>query len=152
MPIYLRCMQRLPLQDLLPGLFIVLVVDFDDVAHVGGSEVIFAPAPPGCTITQNCLLPDNAALATGFVQCKAKKNVRADVHLEKYIMSYNHDCIEEEHLHFTDPFLSMAFQNICSDGYTQCFSVPWRGIADSSLARDNLKGWSGAGVWFGGGI
>lgn len=46
----------------------------------------------------------------------------------------------------------MAFQNICSEGYTQFFSVPALGIFDSCLVTDSGKGWSGAGCWFGGGI
>lgn len=39
-------MQSLPLQDLLPGLLIVLIVDFNDVGHVTFAEVIISPAPP----------------------------------------------------------------------------------------------------------
>lgn len=38
--------QSLPLQDLLPGLLIVLIVDFNDVGHVTFAEVIVSPAPP----------------------------------------------------------------------------------------------------------
>lgn len=40
------CVHGLPLQDLLPGLLVVLVVDFNDVGHVVGSELIVSPAPP----------------------------------------------------------------------------------------------------------
>lgn len=36
----------LPLQDLLPGLLVVLVVDFNDVGHVVSGELIVSPAPP----------------------------------------------------------------------------------------------------------
>ena len=39
-------MQRLPLEDLLPGLLVVLVVDLDDVAHVLRIQGLLAPAPP----------------------------------------------------------------------------------------------------------
>lgn len=52
----------------------------------------------------------------------------------------------------TYPFLNMAFQNICSEGYTQFFSAPNLGIVDSSLLTGRGKGWSEAGCWFGGGI
>lgn len=38
-------MHGLPFQDLLPGLLIVLVVDFDDVGHILCSEVVVTPAP-----------------------------------------------------------------------------------------------------------
>lgn len=40
-----HCMHGLPFQDLLPGLLIVLVVDFNDVGHIFCSEVIITPAP-----------------------------------------------------------------------------------------------------------
>lgn len=40
------CVHGLPLQDLLPGLLVVLVVDFNDVGHVVGGELIVSPAPP----------------------------------------------------------------------------------------------------------
>lgn len=40
------CVHGLPLQDLLPGLLVVLVVDFDDVGHVIGGKLIVSPAPP----------------------------------------------------------------------------------------------------------
>ena len=39
-------MQRLPLEDLLPGLLVVLVVDLDDVAHVLRIQGLLSPAPP----------------------------------------------------------------------------------------------------------
>lgn len=39
------CVHSLPLQDLMPGLLIVLVVDFNNVGHVVGSEVVVTPAP-----------------------------------------------------------------------------------------------------------
>ncbi|TNN39587.1 hypothetical protein EYF80_050242 [Liparis tanakae] len=32
--------------DLLPGLLVVGVVDFNDVAHILSAEVVFTPAPP----------------------------------------------------------------------------------------------------------
>lgn len=38
--------QRFPLQDLLPGLLVVVVVDLNDVGHIFGAKVIFPPAPP----------------------------------------------------------------------------------------------------------
>lgn len=39
-------MQRLPLQDLLPSLLVVSVMDFNDVGHIVMTEVIFSPSPP----------------------------------------------------------------------------------------------------------
>lgn len=39
------CVHGLPLQDLVPGLLVVLVVDFNNVGHVIGSEVVVTPAP-----------------------------------------------------------------------------------------------------------
>lgn len=39
-------MHGLPLQDLLPCLLVVVVVDFNDVVHIGSREVVVAPAPP----------------------------------------------------------------------------------------------------------
>ena len=51
------------------------------------------------------------------------------------------------------PFLNIAFQNICCDGYTQhSLSLSARGIVDNSLSVDRGNGWSGAGLWFAGGI
>lgn len=47
------CMQGLPLQDLLPGLLVVAVVDFDDVGHVFLGQVILLPAPATGTQTQH---------------------------------------------------------------------------------------------------
>lgn len=38
-------MHGLPLQDLFPGLLVVLVVDFNDVGHIVRSQVIITPAP-----------------------------------------------------------------------------------------------------------
>ena len=40
-------MEGLPFEDLLPGLFVVPVVDLDDVGHVLLPQVILLPAPPG---------------------------------------------------------------------------------------------------------
>lgn len=39
------CVHGLPLQDLVPGLLVVLVVDFNNVGHVISSEVVVTPAP-----------------------------------------------------------------------------------------------------------
>lgn len=39
-------MHGLPLQDLLPHLLVVTVVDFNDVGHVWSGEVVVTPAPP----------------------------------------------------------------------------------------------------------
>lgn len=43
-------MHGLPLQDLLPRLLVVVVVDFNDVAHVWSREVVGAPAPPAAQV------------------------------------------------------------------------------------------------------
>lgn len=40
----------------------------------------------------------------------------------------------------THPFRNMAFQNICSEGYTQFFSESALGMDDSSLAVDSANG------------
>lgn len=39
-------MQCLPFQDLLPGLFIVAVVDFYDICHVMLGKTVILPMPP----------------------------------------------------------------------------------------------------------
>ena len=52
----------------------------------------------------------------------------------------------------THPFLSIAFQNICSEGYTHFWSEPALGIPDSSLLTDKEKGCPADGCWLGGGI
>ena len=53
------------------------------------------------------------------------------------------------HLH---PFLSIAFQNICSDGYTQFSFLPALGMVEVTREVLRENGWSGAGLWLGGGI
>ncbi len=50
-------MQGLPLQDLLPGLLVVVVVDFNNVGHILSSEVIITPAPPAAQ-TRLTVKPD----------------------------------------------------------------------------------------------
>lgn len=50
------------------------------------------------------------------------------------------------------PFLSIAFQNICGEGYTQFSLESAFGIDDTCLFIGKGNGWSGAGRWFGGGI
>lgn len=44
-------MQGFPFQNLLPGLLIIVVVDFNDVGHVFSSKVIITPAPPAAEST-----------------------------------------------------------------------------------------------------
>lgn len=51
------CVQRLPLQDLLPGLLVVRVVDFDDVGHIFLAKVVLTPAPPA-TSTRRTVASD----------------------------------------------------------------------------------------------
>lgn len=43
---YSPSMQCLPLQDLLPGLFIVAIVDFDYISHVIWGKTVILPTPP----------------------------------------------------------------------------------------------------------
>lgn len=59
------CVHGLPLQDLLPGLLVVLVVDFNDVAHVVGSELIVSPAPPAAE-SRSSFSTDSAAELQGL--------------------------------------------------------------------------------------
>lgn len=51
------CMQGLPFQDLLPGLLVVIVVDFNNVGHILSSKVIITPPPPAAQ-TRLTVKPD----------------------------------------------------------------------------------------------
>jgi len=78
----------------------------------------------------------------------------------KSLMPYTDTSFDDSQYHAINsknknikPFLNIAFQNICWDGYTQhSLSLSARGIVDISLSVDNGNGWSGDGLWFGGGI
>lgn len=83
------CVHGLPFQDLMPGLLVVLVVDVNDVGHVLRIEVIVTPAPPAASELL-IIQPHRQSVVTA--QFNAIQSVR------------------------TNPFRSMAFQNICSDG------------------------------------
>lgn len=50
-------MHGLPFQDLLPGLLVVLVVNFNDIAHIVSSEVIITPAPAAAKTKQESQKP-----------------------------------------------------------------------------------------------
>lgn len=87
-------MQGLPLQDLLPRLLVVAVVDLNDVCHIWSLEVVVTPAPPAAW---RC----DQGGAARFVACASCQ-----------VMSES----KEAAAVWTDPFRSMAFQNICSEG------------------------------------
>lgn len=58
-------MHGLPLQDLLPRLLVVVVVDFNDVAHIRSCEVVVTPAPPAAQVCDQHQHQKDKELAAG---------------------------------------------------------------------------------------
>lgn len=92
---HLRSMEGFPLQDLLPGLLVVLVVDSDNVIHVFLTDVIFLPFPPRKDYSVRCddydwiaravgespATQDAEALLAGVFPHSPRMSVQTDMHV-----------------------------------------------------------------------